>query len=109
VCWVLQNLKAASLKAIVTRKLTQFVLLYKLQWRVGEVKRLDTATKKQISLVTKQPVNCNIVRERHFRALKRQSYRSVPLVTLDNEIDMAWLKFVTYGDTKVEDANLSSR
>ena len=64
-----------------------------------EVKRLDTAI-KEADIVVTTTGNCDIVREKHFRALKDKAI-VCNIGHFDNEIDMAWLNGA-YGDTKVE-------
>ena len=64
-----------------------------------EVKKLDTAVKEADILVTATG-NCNIVREKHFRALKDKVI-VCNIGHFDNEIDMAWLNG-TYGSSKIE-------
>ena len=64
-----------------------------------EVKKLDTAVKEADILVTATG-NCNIVREKHFRALKDKAI-VCNIGHFDNEIDMAWLNG-TYGESKIE-------
>ncbi|RKR85382.1 adenosylhomocysteinase [Mucilaginibacter gracilis] len=64
-----------------------------------EVKKLDTAVKEADILVTATG-NCNIVREKHFRALKDKAI-VCNIGHFDNEIDMAWLNSA-YGDSKIE-------
>jgi adenosylhomocysteinase len=64
-----------------------------------EVKKLDTAVKEADILVTATG-NCNIVREKHFRALKDKAI-VCNIGHFDNEIDMAWLNGA-YGSSKIE-------
>ncbi len=64
-----------------------------------EVKKLDTAVLEADIIVTATG-NCNIVREKHFRALKDKAI-VCNIGHFDNEIDMAWLNGA-YGSTKVE-------
>jgi adenosylhomocysteinase len=64
-----------------------------------EVKKLDTAIKEADILVTATG-NCNIVKEKHFRALKDKAI-VCNIGHFDNEIDMAWLNGA-YGDSKIE-------
>lgn len=64
-----------------------------------EVKRLDTAI-KEADIVVTATGNCDIVREKHFRALKDKAI-VCNIGHFDNEIDMAWLNS-NYGDSKVE-------
>jgi adenosylhomocysteinase len=64
-----------------------------------EVKKLDTAIKEADILVTATG-NCNIVKEKHFRALKDKAI-VCNIGHFDNEIDMAWLNGA-YGNTKIE-------
>jgi adenosylhomocysteinase len=64
-----------------------------------EVKKLDTAI-KEADIVVTATGNMNIVREKHFRALKDKAI-VCNIGHFDNEIDMAWLNG-TYGNTKIE-------
>jgi adenosylhomocysteinase len=64
-----------------------------------EVKKLDTAIAEADILVTATG-NCNIVKEKHFRALKDKAI-VCNIGHFDNEIDMAWLNGA-YGNTKIE-------
>ncbi|MBW4891222.1 adenosylhomocysteinase [Mucilaginibacter sp. HMF5004] len=64
-----------------------------------EVKKLDTAI-AEADIVVTATGNCNIVREKHFRALKDKAI-VCNIGHFDNEIDMAWLNGA-YGSTKVE-------
>jgi len=64
-----------------------------------EVKRLDTAI-LEADIVVTATGNCNIVKEKHFRALKDKAI-VCNIGHFDNEIDMAWLNGA-YGNTKVE-------
>lgn len=64
-----------------------------------EVKKLSTAI-PEADIVVTATGNCDIVREKHFRALKDKAI-VCNIGHFDNEIDMAWLNN-TYGDTKVE-------
>jgi adenosylhomocysteinase len=64
-----------------------------------EVKKLSNAIAEADILVTATG-NCDIVREKHFRALKDKAI-VCNIGHFDNEIDMAWLNN-TYGNTKVE-------
>jgi len=64
-----------------------------------EVKKLSTAIAEADILVTATG-NCDIVREKHFRALKDKAI-VCNIGHFDNEIDMAWLNS-TYGNTKIE-------
>jgi adenosylhomocysteinase len=64
-----------------------------------EVKKLDTAI-KEADIVVTATGNKNIVREKHFRALKDKAI-VCNIGHFDNEIDMAWLNGA-YGKTKIE-------
>ncbi len=64
-----------------------------------EVKKLDTAI-KEADIVVTATGNCNIVKEKHFRALKDKAI-VCNIGHFDNEIDMAWLNGA-YGNTKIE-------
>ncbi len=64
-----------------------------------EVKRLDTAI-AEADIVVTATGNRDIVREKHFRALKDKAI-VCNIGHFDNEIDMAWLNGA-YGDTKIE-------
>jgi len=64
-----------------------------------EVKKLDTAI-SEADIVVTATGNKNIVREKHFRALKDKAI-VCNIGHFDNEIDMAWLNSA-YGDTKIE-------
>ena len=64
-----------------------------------EVKKLSTAI-TEADIVVTATGNCDIVREKHFRALKDKAI-VCNIGHFDNEIDMAWLNG-TYGDTKIE-------
>jgi len=64
-----------------------------------EVKKLSTAI-SEADIVVTATGNCDIVREKHFRALKDKAI-VCNIGHFDNEIDMAWLND-TYGNTKIE-------
>ena len=64
-----------------------------------EVKRLDTAI-AEADIVVTATGNRDIVREKHFRALKDKAI-VCNIGHFDNEIDMAWLNG-SYGDSKIE-------
>jgi len=64
-----------------------------------EVKKLSNAI-AEADIVVTATGNCDIVREKHFRALKDKAI-VCNIGHFDNEIDMAWLNN-TYGNTKVE-------
>ncbi|MEO6851775.1 MAG: adenosylhomocysteinase [Mucilaginibacter sp.] len=64
-----------------------------------EVKKLTTAI-PEADIVVTATGNCDILREKHFRALKDKAI-VCNIGHFDNEIDMAWLNG-SYGDTKVE-------
>jgi len=64
-----------------------------------EVKKLDTAI-KEADIVVTATGNKNIVREKHFRALKDKAI-VCNIGHFDNEIDMAWLNGA-YGSNKIE-------
>jgi len=64
-----------------------------------EVKKLSTAI-PEADIVVTATGNCDIVREKHFRALKDKAI-VCNIGHFDNEIDMAWLNG-TYGNTKIE-------
>jgi adenosylhomocysteinase len=64
-----------------------------------EVKKLSTAI-TEADIVVTATGNCDIVREKHFRALKDKAI-VCNIGHFDNEIDMAWLNG-TYGNTKIE-------
>ncbi len=62
-----------------------------------EVKKMDTAIKEADIIVTATG-NCDIIQERHFRAMKHNAV-VCNIGHFDNEIDMAWLNG-KYGKTK---------
>ncbi|HRG89334.1 MAG TPA: adenosylhomocysteinase, partial [Chitinophagales bacterium] len=62
-----------------------------------EVKKMDTAIKEADIIVTATG-NCDIIQERHFRAMKHNAV-VCNIGHFDNEIDMAWLNS-NYGKTK---------
>ena len=62
-----------------------------------EVKKMDTAI-KEADIVVTATGNKDIIRERHFRALKDKAI-VCNIGHFDNEIDMAWLNGA-YGNTK---------
>jgi adenosylhomocysteinase len=62
-----------------------------------EVKKMDTAIKEADIIVTATG-NCDIIQERHFRAMKHNAV-VCNIGHFDNEIDMAWLNS-NYGTTK---------
>jgi adenosylhomocysteinase len=62
-----------------------------------EVKKMDTAI-KEADIVVTATGNCDIIQERHFRAMKHNAV-VCNIGHFDNEIDMAWLND-TYGKTK---------
>ncbi|MGN6638289.1 MAG: adenosylhomocysteinase [Mucilaginibacter sp.] len=64
-----------------------------------EVKKLSNAI-AEADIVVTATGNCDIVREKHFRALKDKAI-VCNIGHFDNEIDMAWLNS-NYGNTKVE-------
>jgi adenosylhomocysteinase len=64
-----------------------------------EVKKLTTAI-PEADIVVTATGNCDILREKHFRALKDKAI-VCNIGHFDNEIDMAWLNG-TYGNTKIE-------
>jgi adenosylhomocysteinase len=64
-----------------------------------EVKKMDDAVKEADIIVTATG-NCNIIRDRHFKAMKNNAV-VCNIGHFDNEIDMAWLNN-TYGSTKIE-------
>lgn len=64
-----------------------------------EVKKLSTAI-TEADIVVTATGNCDIVREKHFRALKDKAI-VCNIGHFDNEIDMAWLN-TNYGHSKVE-------
>ncbi|MBY0243980.1 MAG: adenosylhomocysteinase [Sphingobacteriaceae bacterium] len=64
-----------------------------------EVKKLTTAI-TEADIVVTTTGNCDIVREKHFRALKDKAI-VCNIGHFDNEIDMNWLN-TNYGNTKVE-------
>lgn len=64
-----------------------------------EVKKLSTAI-AEADIVVTATGNCDIVREKHFRALKDKAI-VCNIGHFDNEIDMAWLN-TNYGNTKIE-------
>lgn len=64
-----------------------------------EVKKLSNAI-AEADIVVTATGNCDILREKHFRALKDKAI-VCNIGHFDNEIDMAWLNN-TYGNTKVE-------
>jgi adenosylhomocysteinase len=62
-----------------------------------EVKKMDNAVKEADIIVTATG-NCDIIQERHFRAMKHNAV-VCNIGHFDNEIDMAWLN-TNYGTTK---------
>lgn len=64
-----------------------------------EVKKMDNAVKEADIIVTATG-NCDIIKERHFRAMKHNAV-VCNIGHFDNEIDMAWLNGA-YGNTKDE-------
>jgi adenosylhomocysteinase len=62
-----------------------------------EVKKMDTAI-KEADIVVTATGNCDIIQERHFRAMKHNAV-VCNIGHFDNEIDMAWLNG-SYGKTK---------
>ena len=64
-----------------------------------EVKKLSTAI-TEADIVVTATGNCDIVREKHFRALKDKAI-VCNIGHFDNEIDMAWLN-TNYGHSKIE-------
>ncbi len=62
-----------------------------------EVKKMDNAIKEADIIVTATG-NCDIIQERHFRAMKHNAV-VCNIGHFDNEIDMAWLNS-NYGNTK---------
>src|ERR1700758_2161513 len=64
-----------------------------------EVKKLSNAI-AEADIVVTATGNCDIVREKHFRALKDKAI-VCNIGHFDNEIDMAWLNGA-YGSTKIE-------
>lgn len=62
-----------------------------------EVKKMDNAVKEADIIVTATG-NCDIIQERHFRAMKHNAV-VCNIGHFDNEIDMAWLN-INYGSTK---------
>lgn len=62
-----------------------------------EVKKMDTAIKEADIIVTATG-NCDIIQERHFRAMKHNAV-VCNIGHFDNEIDIAWLN-KNYGNTK---------
>src|ERR1700753_1000810 len=64
-----------------------------------EVKKLSTAI-PEADIVVTATGNCDILREKHFRALKDKAI-VCNIGHFDNEIDMAWLNG-NYGNTKIE-------
>jgi adenosylhomocysteinase len=64
-----------------------------------EVKKLSTAI-AEADIVVTATGNCDIVREKHFRALKDKAI-VCNIGHFDNEIDMAWLN-TNYGHSKIE-------
>jgi adenosylhomocysteinase len=64
-----------------------------------EVKKLTTAI-PEADIVVTATGNCDILREKHFRALKDKAI-VCNIGHFDNEIDMAWLN-TNYGHSKVE-------
>jgi len=64
-----------------------------------EVKKLTTAI-PEADIVVTATGNCDIVLEKHFRALKDKAI-VCNIGHFDNEIDMAWLN-TNYGHTKIE-------
>lgn len=62
-----------------------------------EVKKMDNAVKEADIIVTATG-NCDIIQERHFRAMKHNAV-VCNIGHFDNEIDMAWLN-ANYGHTK---------
>ena len=64
-----------------------------------EVKKLTTAI-AEADIVVTATGNCDILREKHFRALKDKAI-VCNIGHFDNEIDMAWLN-TNYGHSKIE-------
>jgi adenosylhomocysteinase len=64
-----------------------------------EVKKLTTAI-PEADIVVTATGNCDILREKHFRALKDKAI-VCNIGHFDNEIDMAWLN-TNYGHSKIE-------
>ncbi|MDO3625579.1 adenosylhomocysteinase [Mucilaginibacter sp. BT774] len=64
-----------------------------------EVKKLSNAI-PEADIVVTATGNCDIVREKHFRALKDKAI-VCNIGHFDNEIDMAWLN-TNYGHSKIE-------
>jgi adenosylhomocysteinase len=64
-----------------------------------EVKKMENAVKEADIIVTATG-NCDIIQERHFRAMKHNAV-VCNIGHFDNEIDMAWLNGA-YGNTKDE-------
>src|SRR6202012_464395 len=64
-----------------------------------EVKKMDTAI-TEADIVVTATVNCDILHEKHFRALKDKAI-VCNIGHFDNEIDMAWLN-TNYGHSKIE-------
>jgi adenosylhomocysteinase len=64
-----------------------------------EVKKLSNAI-AEADIVVTATGNCDILREKHFRALKDKAI-VCNIGHFDNEIDMAWLN-TNYGHTKIE-------
>jgi adenosylhomocysteinase len=62
-----------------------------------EVKKMDTAI-KEADIVVTATGNCDIIQERHFKAMKHNAV-VCNIGHFDNEIDMAWLNGA-YGNTK---------
>src|SRR4249920_38075 len=64
-----------------------------------QVKKMDDAV-KEADIVVTATGNCNIIRDRHFKAMKHNAV-VCNIGHFDNEIDMAWLN-KNYGKTKDE-------
>ena len=79
-------------------KLIQFVL-FKLQWMVMKLKKLNTVISNADIIVTATG-NKDILKEEHFRLMKDKAI-VCNIGHFDNEIDMNWLND-NYGHTKDE-------
>src|SRR6516164_1949751 len=92
-----QSLKNAHVRVIVTE--IDPICALQAAMEGYEVKKLSNAI-SEADIVVTATGNCDILREKHFRALKDKAI-VCNIGHFDNEIDMAWLNGA-YGDTKVE-------
>jgi adenosylhomocysteinase len=90
-----ESLKDAKVRVIVTE--IDPICALQAAMEGYEVKKMDQAIKEADIIVTATG-NCNIIAERHFRAMKHNAV-VCNIGHFDNEIDMAWLNN-TYGKSK---------